>query len=392
MELFDKKFVHFMWDNELKGKECFVADDIHSLRDIVERNRYNRQEVGRNFGSIESPFRVGDGSKSVGFKFAYYDPNYEVKKAFNEGKEIQFKDDVTGEWCLAYNPRWDLNIEYRVKPEEKTVVAKRCSGCVHEHCSATKEPCVSCKPDSCKYEAKEEMNDKMNPIQEKKMRRYNLSLGDWDELKEMAVKMFKGMAALNERFAEKISEGGFITQDDWKESSGLWQTFNYITDENEFCKDDLHHLFTEDEPDEEFVEIKAEVTKEEKDEKPECPCEDGIDSKACVGCEHSEDGKPHPFENYHCYVCDKSSETKYRPYESVEEFIQDFQERYGIKYNPSCSMPTIWLWDKELDRKCLVRDFESDKVMCASTSWTMEELFDRWTYLDDSPVGIEVKE
>lgn len=40
------------------------------------------------------------------------------------------------------------------KPERTVIVAKRCSGCAHEHCSATKEPCVSCKPGNSKYEAR----------------------------------------------------------------------------------------------------------------------------------------------------------------------------------------------------------------------------------------------
>ena len=31
MKLFDKKFVRFMWDDELEEKECFVADNIISI-------------------------------------------------------------------------------------------------------------------------------------------------------------------------------------------------------------------------------------------------------------------------------------------------------------------------------------------------------------------------
>lgn len=363
MELFDKKFVRFMWDNELEGKVCFVAANIADLIFAVRNDGKGAIKTNalRYSGNDVRPFHAYVLGENCSYPFAYYDPNYEAERSFNEGKEIQFKDDVTGEWCLAHNPRWDLNIEYRVKPEEKwiaylarpengdcylsactdtyweavqknnnaktklfigsesdaqrwyesrqkfteiikawedgkqlqfrpkdphlswqecgnpswdvdleyrvkpeekTVVVKRCSGCIHEHCSATKEPCVSCKPDSCKYEAKEEMEDKMNPMQGKKMRRYNLKVKDWNELKESAVKMFKEMAALNERFAEKISKDGFITQDDWKMMNDLWKTFNYTNNDNQICKDDLHHLFTEDDLDEEFVEIKAEEAKE----------------------------------------------------------------------------------------------------------------------------------
>ena len=31
MELFDKKYVYFMWDDSLEGKEGFFADDISVL-------------------------------------------------------------------------------------------------------------------------------------------------------------------------------------------------------------------------------------------------------------------------------------------------------------------------------------------------------------------------
>lgn len=35
MELFDKRFVHFMWDDSLKGKVGFFADSIDELRDSI---------------------------------------------------------------------------------------------------------------------------------------------------------------------------------------------------------------------------------------------------------------------------------------------------------------------------------------------------------------------
>jgi hypothetical protein len=305
----------------------------------------------------------------------------EIIEAWEDGKTIQFRHSDAEAWadcCQA--PFWNSNTEYRVKPEEKTVVAKRCSGCVHARCSATKEPCVSCKPGNSKYEANDK--DKMNPIQEKKMRRYNLNLGDWDELKEMAVKMFKEMAALNERFAEKISEGGFITQDDWKTMNGLWRTFNYTNDDNQLCKEDLHHLFTEDDLDEEFVEIKA-----------ECPCEDGIDSKACAGCEHSEDGK-RKFGQIEYYSLPKKrceSDKKWKPYETVDEFVQDFQERFPTAVpRPAHSMPLIWVRNKnKKDETELIYCFRYLVIKMDNTYWDMDELFNQWEYLDGSPIGKE---
>ena len=107
-----------------------------------------------------------------------------------------------------------------------------------------------------------------------------------------------------------------------------------------------------------------------------CPCEDGIDSKACVGCEHSEDGKP-----------------EYKPYESISEFVQDFQERFRIKYNPSWSMPMIWVRGKNTGNCYLVTGiFPEDGVRLSIGLYSLNELFNGYTYLDGSPVGMEVKD
>lgn len=130
--------------------------------------------------------------------------------------------------------------------------------------------------------------------------------------------------------------------------------------------------------------------------KPDCPCEDGIDSKACAGCEQSEDGKPHPFENYHCYGCDKSSKKKYRPYESSAEMIADFIDRFKVNC-PSYCEPLIWVKNKVTDARHLVISFvpdtnDGDYVVLFDYICDLDELFDEYTYLDGSPCGMEAKE
>ncbi len=37
-KLFDKRFVYFMWDDELTDKECFVAGNIYDLMHNVDVN------------------------------------------------------------------------------------------------------------------------------------------------------------------------------------------------------------------------------------------------------------------------------------------------------------------------------------------------------------------
>ena len=87
MEIFDKKFVRFMWDDELEGKECFVADEMGSLEKDVNIADY-RIPILHYSGNRNRPFLAADGNT---FRFAYYAPHYSIKKAFNEGKTIQFK-------------------------------------------------------------------------------------------------------------------------------------------------------------------------------------------------------------------------------------------------------------------------------------------------------------
>lgn len=128
MELFDKKFVHFMWDDKLEGKRGFIAKSVKDLKGVVNANFC--KELIRNSHDDAYPFLATDDNK---YHFAYYDPNYEVKKAFNEGKTIQFlsrQQQLTGEWidvwydCIGPDePKFLETVEYRVKPEdEKWVV------------------------------------------------------------------------------------------------------------------------------------------------------------------------------------------------------------------------------------------------------------------------------
>ena len=109
--------------------------------------------------------------------------------------------------------------------------------------------------------------------------------------------------------------------------------------------------------------------------KPECPCEDGIDSKACVGCEHSEDSKK-----------------KYRPYKSSAEMIMDFIDRFKVNCPSHCE-PLIWIKGKYAHSRFLVFAFYETFIKFNDDEPLMfKELFTDYTYLDGSPCGMEVKE
>ena len=95
-----------------------------------------------------------------------------------------------------------------------------------------------------------------------------------------------------------------------------------------------------------------------------------MDSKACVGCEHSEDGKK-----------------KYRPYESPAEMIVDFKDRFKVNCPPYCE-PLIWVRRKNEEQRSLVTDFFEGRVRIEDAEYTMAALLDIWTFLDGSPVGV----
>ena len=115
--LFNKKFVHFLWEDELKGKEGFFAHDINSLKGRV--NNGEAEYIGRvRFGDMVFPFNKdcnrGD------YRFFYYDPNYECKKAYAEGKQIEYELE-DGKWYDLNDgnkPNWDSDYNFRIKPEE----------------------------------------------------------------------------------------------------------------------------------------------------------------------------------------------------------------------------------------------------------------------------------
>ena len=93
MELYDKKYVYFEWDDKLEGKDVFCGFSIYDLKSQVNQGNAQTGVLHHSNNSKGHPFvpTWSDGSGSLAYPFAYYDPYYEVKKAYNEGKKIQYK-------------------------------------------------------------------------------------------------------------------------------------------------------------------------------------------------------------------------------------------------------------------------------------------------------------
>lgn len=112
MPKFKKEFVHFMWDDKLKGKKVFYAGDIDTLiRDVADGKDMH---IVKESGFSDVPFEVNGDS----WTFVYYDPYYELKREHEQGKKIQAL--LPGNiWVIIEDPRWDYPPDqYRIKPDE----------------------------------------------------------------------------------------------------------------------------------------------------------------------------------------------------------------------------------------------------------------------------------
>lgn len=126
MDLYDKQYVYFEWDDSLEGKEGFFADYIDTLVVRVNDNNHRGKTVDKqhffghcSYGYSAYPFSVN--STRPPFMFFYYDPNYECKRAWKNGKQIQSKSKVyiDAEWVDDDYPDWNNSCEeFRIKPEE----------------------------------------------------------------------------------------------------------------------------------------------------------------------------------------------------------------------------------------------------------------------------------
>ena len=256
-KLFDKRFVHFMWDDELEGKQVFVADNINSLIERIEKGTsIYKVHWSRDTGM---PFESED---LVRYRFAYYDENYSIKKAFNEGKKVQYRLAGGVDWAdidseEALKCRIAEGRTFRIKPEDKWIAylaRPKYRDCYLTACA------------ECMWEA----------VQKEFDAKTKLFVGTCDE----AVKWYES----REKFTEIIKA--------WEDGKTI-QVYETLFKKWSDCAGTLEW----------YTDCEYRV-------KPECPCADGIDSKACVGCEQSEDGK-----------------RKYKPYVKVDEFIVELEEQ-----------------------------------------------------------------
>lgn len=118
-KFFDKKFIVFP-DEDCIGKKVFFSDNYEDLLedvesgDLTKTGTINDVRKGDNF-----PFNIGNNN----WILAYFDPNYGVKVAYSQGRQIQIqiqkqnRDGYIDEWVDVKKPIWSKRERYRVKPD-----------------------------------------------------------------------------------------------------------------------------------------------------------------------------------------------------------------------------------------------------------------------------------
>lgn len=99
----------------------FVEDYISYLKEKVDAGDSDSLEVKKS-NRDEYPFLASSGNK---YKFAYYDPLYDCKVAYNNGERVEYRlKSSDTEWALTNEPIWDdERYEYRIKPKPKEIAA-----------------------------------------------------------------------------------------------------------------------------------------------------------------------------------------------------------------------------------------------------------------------------
>lgn len=94
-------------------------------------------------------------------------------------------------------------------------------------------------------------------------------------------------------------------------------------------------------------------------------------------------------------------ESEFRPFKNTDELIHVYEtmmnKLLGVdqSFVDTCMcLPSIWIKHKIDGRKILLTEFGEDfvKVGVKSKPISLEVLFSNYTFCDDSPCGVEVKE
>lgn len=88
------------------------------------------------------------------------------------------------------------------------------------------------------------------------------------------------------------------------------------------------------------------------------------------------------------YLVEEPQKKKFRPYNDTNEMIDHFNEHFEL-IPQEYRLPILWIKSKSPGRKHLITDCENDCVWIGSISIKFKDLYEHYTWLDDSPCGIK---
>lgn len=145
----------------------------------------------------------------------------------------------------------------------------------------------------------------------------------------------------------------------------------------------------------------------------ECPCEDGIDSKACAGCPQDEARIVN--EAWHNAIWaenesvnpsliervkklrnqQKTPQKKERPFKDCDELVEFWTKRYQTVMRPAHTKPLIWVRLKCDGRERLVVAFGKGlgtdfvEIGNKAKAVTLKKLFEDYEFLDGCVIGVK---
>ena len=86
----------------------------------------------------------------------------------------------------------------------------------------------------------------------------------------------------------------------------------------------------------------------------------------------------------------KPEEPKARPFKDCNELIKRWKDLVGCVFDVKLCEHTIWLKQKENEARCLITCYSDNWIKFGAKTQpvSMKELFDNYTFLDGSVVGV----
>lgn len=89
------------------------------------------------------------------------------------------------------------------------------------------------------------------------------------------------------------------------------------------------------------------------------------------------------------YLVERKGEKHFRPYKDTDEMIIDFCNRFVKRTLDASEFPMIWVKNKDSGYKYLISAFAEKTITYLYHISNLVDVFENFTYLDNSPCGVE---